>query len=98
VHVPQLTKPPQPSGIVPQLRPAGHDVSGWQWPHRPETPPPPQVSGAVQVPQSINPPQPFGAVPQFWPAGHAVPGVQLPRQSQPNAAAQLAIVSACCTP
>ncbi|MBS2033257.1 MAG: hypothetical protein JST54_35615, partial [Deltaproteobacteria bacterium] len=31
-HVPQLTVPPQPSGVVPQFSPAGHAVSGVQ-PH-----------------------------------------------------------------
>jgi hypothetical protein len=35
-------------------------------------PPPPQVSGAVQVPQEMVPPQPSGAVPQVCPAGQVV--------------------------
>jgi hypothetical protein len=69
--------PPQPSEAVPQVCPAGHDVAGVQ-PQTPGIPPPPQVSGAVQVPQLMVPPQPFEAVPQVCPAGHDVAGVQHP--------------------
>jgi hypothetical protein len=65
---PQLTAPPQPFGIVPQLRDpqAAAALCGAQ----PQTPateglPPPQVCGAVQLPQLIVPPQPSAAVPQF---------------------------------
>src|SRR5438552_979954 len=46
-------------------------------PHWPVVPPPPQVSGVVQVPQEMGgPPQTSGIVPQFWPFGQVVAGVQ----------------------
>ena len=48
VQLPQLSVPPQPSGAVPHVCPAGHDVNGVQ-PHSPGVPPPPQVSGAAQM-------------------------------------------------
>src|SRR5437867_10584194 len=40
------------------------------------TPPPPQVSGAVQTPHVSVPPQPSGIVPQFFPWPAQVVGVQ----------------------
>jgi hypothetical protein len=39
-------------------------------------PPPPQLSGAVQVPQSSVPQQPSGMVPQFLPSALQVVGAQ----------------------
>ncbi len=75
--MPQVTVPPQPLGMVPQLSPAGQVVMGVQLlPHWLATPPPPQVCGAVQVPQATVPPQPLGTVPQLSPAGQVVMGVQ----------------------
>jgi hypothetical protein len=50
-------------------------------------PPPPQVSGAVQVPQFTIPPQPLGTVPQSSPAGHVVAAVQqMPNGFDPGGA------------
>jgi hypothetical protein len=49
-HEPQLRVPPQWSGAVPQTNPSDWQVVGVQ-PHLPMTPPPPQMSGAVQLPQ-----------------------------------------------
>lgn len=69
-QVPQLTVPPQVSGMVPQLSPAGHAVMGAQ----PQTfwvPPPPHVSGAVQAgPQFSVVPSQAATVPQLTPVGH----------------------------
>src|SRR5438132_689446 len=70
---PQLRVPPQPLAIIPQS--AAPQVVGVQ-PHWLGTPPPPQVSGAVQVPQLRVPPQPSDTEPQLSPAGHVVAGVQ----------------------
>ncbi len=80
--MPQVSVPPQPSAIVPQLSPAGHVVFGVQ----PQTlgllgVPPPQVCGAVHAPQTTVPPQPSATVPQLSPAGHVVFGVQLEQMS-----------------
>lgn len=47
-------------------------------PHLLDTPPPPQVAGAVQVPQSSKPPQPSGNEPHSAPAFAQVVGVQVP--------------------
>jgi hypothetical protein len=59
-HVPQLTVPPQPSLMGPQLAPTLAQVRGEQAgvPHTLAVPPPPQVSGAPHWPQSSRPPQP----------------------------------------
>jgi len=61
-----VTVPPQPFGIVPQLSPAGHAVSGWQT----QVPAAEQVKPAWQAPlsgpQDTVPPQPSGAVPHVW--------------------------------
>ncbi len=64
-HVPpsgaQVTRPPQPSAMTPQFIGLGQLVAGTQPelpPHTLSVPPPPHVSGAVQVPQSYVPPQP----------------------------------------
>ena len=72
---PQSSVPPQPSAIIPQVAPAAAQVVGVQ-PQTFGVPPPPQVSGAVQVPQLTVPPQPSDTEPQLSPAGHIVLGVQ----------------------
>jgi hypothetical protein len=72
---PQSSVPPQPSEIVPQTSPAGHDGIGVH-PHTFAVPLPPQVCGAVQVPQGTVPPQPSGIVPQSSGEGQIVSGVQ----------------------
>ncbi len=75
-HDPQMTMPPQPSGIIPQLSGAGHVVSGVQ-PHTLGVPPPPHVWGAVHGgPQVTMPPQPSGMVPQSSGAGQLAIGTQ----------------------
>jgi hypothetical protein len=45
-------------------------------PHWPGVPPPPQISGKVQVPQGMTPPQPSADTPQFCPAAQFVSGTQ----------------------
>lgn len=63
---------PQPSGIEPQLLPAGHEVSAVQ-PQTFAVPPPPHVCGEVHAgPQLTLPPHPSGIVPQLLPAGQVV--------------------------
>jgi hypothetical protein len=71
-HVPpsgaQLTLPPQPSPMVPQFIEPEHVVTGTQPelpPHTLSVPPPPHVSGAVQVPQLYVPPHPLLWRPQL---------------------------------
>jgi hypothetical protein len=67
-QVPQVAMvPPQPSGMaVPHEKPRLEHVWGVHAPastapHVPGVPPPPQVSGGVQVPQfAVLPPQPSG--------------------------------------
>jgi hypothetical protein len=78
-HVPpsgaQLTLPPQPSPMTPQFIGLGQDVTGTQPelpPHTLSVPPPPHVSGAVQVPQLYVPPHPSPCRPQLVPAHAAV--------------------------
>ena len=65
---PQSTAWPQPSPIAPQYwPPANVQLVGVQlgFPHRFDTPVPPQVSGAVQsLPQSTARPQPSPTFPQ----------------------------------
>jgi hypothetical protein len=79
--LPQVIVPPQPSGHVPQFLPPGHTVSAVHAgePQTLDVPPPPQVSGGVQVPvpQVIVPPQPSAQGPQFRPVGHEVMGVHV---------------------
>src|SRR5262249_35382375 len=48
VQTPQVSVPPQPSGIVPQFFPWAAQVVGVQTPQTFATPPPPHVCGAVQ--------------------------------------------------
>jgi hypothetical protein len=74
-QVPQLSEPPQPSGIVPQFLPCAVQVVGVQ-PQTFAVPPPPQVFGAMQVPQLSDPVQPSEMVPQFLPCAAQVVGVQ----------------------
>jgi hypothetical protein len=76
-QVPQVTNPPQPSGIVPQTSPAGHALSGVQ----PQTfatlgVPPPHVLVPEHVPQFSVPPQPSLIVPQLSGEGQPVALVQ----------------------
>jgi hypothetical protein len=76
VQLPQLTLPPQPLSIVPQVLPAAAHVVGM---HSLQTfwiPPPPQVWGGVQLPQPTFPPQPLSIVPQVLPAAAHVVGMQ----------------------
>src|SRR5262245_66444055 len=76
VHTPQVSVPPQPLEIVPQVAPCAAHVVGVQ-PQTLGTPPPPQVCGAVQVPQVSVPPHPLGTVPHVAPwAAQVVPVVQ----------------------
>src|SRR5262249_28411274 len=79
VQTPQVSVPPQPSGIVPQFVPCAAPASRVQVPQTFAAPPPPQVSGAVQRPQVSVPPQPSGIVPQFFPCAAQVVGVQVPQ-------------------
>jgi hypothetical protein len=96
VHVPQLSVPPQPSLMDPQLSPCAAHVVGVHVPppHTLAVPPPPQVAGEVQVPQLSVPPQPSATDPQFLPSAEHVVGVQLPQPADaltemPVAAASL---------
>jgi hypothetical protein len=86
--VPQLTTPPQPSPIGPQLACSSAHVRGLQLPVPPSVPPPngphvfgtpapPQVRVELQVPQLRSPPQPSATGPQFAPTDAQVLGVQL---------------------
>jgi hypothetical protein len=73
-NVPQLTVPPQPLGIVPQLREPHAALAGSGV--QPQTfavpdEPPPQVCGDEQLPQLTVPPQPSDTVPQFLPPAQA---------------------------
>jgi hypothetical protein len=73
--VPHVTVPPHPSGIVPQLLPAGQaDAVFGVHPHAPGVPPPPHVCGEVHVPQLSVPPHPSSALPHFCPAAQACAG------------------------
>jgi hypothetical protein len=67
-HEPQSSERAQPSPITPQYwPPANWQLVGVQlgFPHRFETPDPPQVSGAVQLlPQSSGRPHPSLIAPQ----------------------------------
>jgi len=60
----QSTVPPQPSGWLPQVKPAQALAAGVQ-PHALATPPPPQLFGATQPPQSWVPLQPSGMGPHL---------------------------------
>jgi hypothetical protein len=86
-HVPQLAvSPPQPSATTPHVAPACAHVRGVHDPPLPvpphvnSAPPPPQLSGDVQLPQSIEPPQPSPIGPHIaFCAEHDVsPHVALP--------------------
>jgi len=74
VAVSQLSMPPQPSETMPQVAPSEAQVPGVQ-PHTSGTPPPPQVSGALQFPSAKQPTQlPFTShtEPPLW--LHVAPG------------------------
>jgi hypothetical protein len=72
---PQVTDPPQPLEMVPQLAPPSQPVIGVQ-PQTLAVPPPPQVCGSVHAgPQLTWPPQLSETVPQLSPAGQVVSGV-----------------------
>src|SRR4051794_37443025 len=63
----QSSTPPQPSDCCPQSKPRSSQLWGVQAaapPQRLGSPPPPQVSGAVQPPHSIKLPQPSATGPQ----------------------------------
>ena len=79
VHAgPHETVPPQPSGTVPQLSPAGQVVAGVH-PQTLGVPPPPQVCGAVHAgPQETVPPQPSEKLPHINPCWAQVRGTQPP--------------------
>jgi hypothetical protein len=77
----QLRVPPQPSEIVPQDAPRAAHVARVQ-PQTFAVPPPPQVSGAVQVPQSMVPPQPSDREPHSAPC----PAQVVSEQQVPNEA------------
>jgi hypothetical protein len=73
-HVPQFAvRPPQPSAWTPQVAPSDPQVAGVQLgaPHLPGVPPPPQLSGGVQLPQSTSPPHPFPVLPHVMVGGQA---------------------------
>src|SRR5688572_2027505 len=64
-QTPQLSVPPQPLPMVPQLRPCGHCVSGWQPSHWLGMPfLMVQICPAGQVPHCTEPPQPSPIEPQ----------------------------------
>ncbi len=71
VQVPHWTRLPQPSPAGPHVIPCDAHVIGVQTkppsdsPHWPGTPPPPHVSGVVQLPQLSDPPQPLPAGPHM---------------------------------
>jgi hypothetical protein len=91
-QTPQLMVPPQPSGIVPQLKPAGHAVIGVH-PQTLGVPPPAHVWGDAQDGPQSSAGQPTTVgwyVPQLSPGGHDVgqgPGVHnvpLALQAEPT--------------
>lgn len=77
-QAPQLSDgPPQPSGDVPHVQPAGHDVFGVHTPQMLAVPEPPHVSPSpVHAPQSSMPPQPSLTGPQLFPSSAQVCGAQ----------------------
>jgi hypothetical protein len=92
-HVPQLTEPPQPSPIQPQLAFVLAHVFGvhttpasfaYGLPHTFAVPAPPQRYGELQVPQSSSPPHPSPTGPQLAPTDAQVRGVQTTPASLAN--------------
>src|SRR5262249_34039569 len=79
VQTPQVSVPPQPSGIVPQFFPCAAHVVGVHAapPQTFATPPPPHGWGAVQAPHLGVPPQPFAMLPQFLPCAAQLVGMQV---------------------
>jgi hypothetical protein len=94
VHDPQLSEPPQPSGMVPQFLPAAAQVVGTHGvvPHL-FAPAPPQNSPAGQSPQLVVPLQPSAIAPHsallssqvtwlaqvHWPELQVAGSVQVPQ-------------------
>jgi hypothetical protein len=78
VQLPQLSVPPQPSGIEPQFLPCFAHVVGVQ-PQTLAVPPPAHVCGEAQLPQFRVLPQPSGTEPQFLPSAVHDVGVQVPQ-------------------
>ena len=76
-QMPQSSKVPQPSSIVPHCAPKRSHVFGAQ-PHLFATPVPPQVLGVVQVPQCSVRPHPSGTSPQLSPSPMQVFGIHDP--------------------
>src|SRR5438094_707304 len=69
VQLPQLSRPPQPLEMLPQVLLCAVHVVGVQVvPHTLGVPPPPQVAGETQLPQLSVPPQPSASEPQFLPS------------------------------
>jgi hypothetical protein len=75
-QLPQLISSPQPSVVMPQLKPCLVQVSGAQLvdpvvpvpePHTPPEPPPPHVVPLEHRPQFKRPPHPSLTVPQLTP-------------------------------
>ena len=94
---PQLSTPPQPSGIVPQLRLPQVTCVGQ--PHSCGVPPPPQLMPVVQLPQSMVPPQlspmtPHDCGPQVTHAAGEVDAGEVERLGQVAAAALGRLVAA----
>lgn len=83
----QLRVPPQPSEIVPHDAPRAAHVAGVQ-PQTFGVPPPPHVSGAVQVPHSMVPPQPSDAEPHTAPCSAHVFSVQHDPNDAPGCTVQ----------
>jgi hypothetical protein len=84
LHVPQSSRPPQPSPTAPQFAPTSVQLRGvhaaplsptYGLPQTLGTPPPPQMYGALHAPQSSKPPQPSPTGPQFAPTSAHVRGV-----------------------
>jgi hypothetical protein len=78
---PHASRPPQPSGMNPQLMPA--QAVAWaigvHWllpPHWLDTPPPPQVAGEAHCPHWMTSPQPFAIGPQAFGGQVVTVGVQ----------------------
>ena len=67
LHVPHVYVPPQPFETVPQLLPEqAVPIGVVVQPHTLAVPPPPHVSGEVQVPAQLYfPPQPFDTIPHL---------------------------------
>lgn len=74
-QVPQLSSPPQPSAMLPQLAPSCTQVVGAQS-QRYGVPSAPQLSGDMHPPQLSVPPHPSEGVPHSAPSAVQVVGSQ----------------------